>query len=165
MRSFLWKGGKEKQRIHLLNWDTICRPKIEGGLGIKRLGDMDLALRAKKAWILGIGALALWKDIQLNKYRGGISKISFLQHANPYRQGLVLWRNIIQGLPLIQKYLVWNLGDGRSIQFFDEAFQVPTSLVEEVELGSLRDWFLRMGQWRMRDFVRRQPLESPGGLM
>jgi len=36
MRSFLWKGEREKQRVHLVNWDVVCNSKRNGGLGIKK---------------------------------------------------------------------------------------------------------------------------------
>ena len=33
IRDFLWRGGKGNQsRIHLVNWDIVKRPFIEGGL-------------------------------------------------------------------------------------------------------------------------------------
>eukprot|EP01018_Ginkgo_biloba_P009696 Gb_25173 [translate_table: standard] len=55
MRSFLWKGGKEKQRIHLVNWDVVCKSKRRGGLGIRKLEVMAKALGGKQVWRLGTG--------------------------------------------------------------------------------------------------------------
>lgn len=45
MSNFLWKS-----RIHSVSWETICRPKSEGGLGIRSMSDICQASTAKKAW-------------------------------------------------------------------------------------------------------------------
>ncbi|KAL9689236.1 hypothetical protein QQ045_033670 [Rhodiola kirilowii] len=42
--NFLWKGGSSKKGGHLVAWDKVCRPKDEGGLGIKNLKTFNDAL-------------------------------------------------------------------------------------------------------------------------
>ncbi|KAL0292598.1 UNVERIFIED_CONTAM: hypothetical protein Sradi_6983200 [Sesamum radiatum] len=46
MRSFLWKGASGSG-VAKVAWEQICRPKKEGGLGIKRVVHMNQALYAK----------------------------------------------------------------------------------------------------------------------
>lgn len=36
-RNFLWFGTKEKKKLALLSWDTICLPKFSGGLDIIKI--------------------------------------------------------------------------------------------------------------------------------
>ena len=36
-RDFLWGGLKEEFKYHLVNWDKVCSPISEGGLGIRKL--------------------------------------------------------------------------------------------------------------------------------
>ena len=38
------------RKLHLINWDTICRPRNEGGLGIRKFKLMTQALIAKQFW-------------------------------------------------------------------------------------------------------------------
>lgn len=38
VRSFIWGSTSEKRKIHLVNWDTIFRSRVVGGLGIKPTG-------------------------------------------------------------------------------------------------------------------------------
>ncbi|KAL9662694.1 hypothetical protein QQ045_027527 [Rhodiola kirilowii] len=58
IRSFLWDKGDGKRR-HWVNWENVCREKSAGGLGIKRLKDVMLALHGKLAWIY-INSDSLW---------------------------------------------------------------------------------------------------------
>ncbi|GMP55184.1 hypothetical protein CsSME_00020075 [Camellia sinensis var. sinensis] len=37
--NFLWGDTLERKRIHLVNWDVVCRMKSQGGLGIKKARD------------------------------------------------------------------------------------------------------------------------------
>lgn len=33
--SFFWQSDENKATYHLARWDTLCRPKDQGGLGIE----------------------------------------------------------------------------------------------------------------------------------
>ncbi|KAG9442213.1 hypothetical protein H6P81_018067 [Aristolochia fimbriata] len=49
-RDFLWKGGQEGFKYHLVRWEEVCKPKSLGGLGIRRLRIMSKALLGKWCW-------------------------------------------------------------------------------------------------------------------
>ncbi|XP_074305178.1 uncharacterized protein LOC141640190 [Silene latifolia] len=49
-RSFLWHGNETRENPALVSWDAICQPKKQGGLGIKRFYEWNLAAIAKYAW-------------------------------------------------------------------------------------------------------------------
>ena len=34
-RQFLWSGNLRSTKLSLLSWATVCRPKKEGGLGLR----------------------------------------------------------------------------------------------------------------------------------
>lgn len=38
------ESGTSGSRCHLVNWDLVCRPKVEGGLGVRRLPLKNKAL-------------------------------------------------------------------------------------------------------------------------
>jgi len=44
MRDFFWNSNNSGNGFHWDNWDEVCRPKHEGGLGIRPLRVMIEAL-------------------------------------------------------------------------------------------------------------------------
>ena len=52
-RDFLWQGGKGNQRkFHLVRWDIMKKPMLEGGLNIRDPGMANFALGGKIIWNL-----------------------------------------------------------------------------------------------------------------
>ncbi|XP_074291091.1 uncharacterized protein LOC141617853 [Silene latifolia] len=52
-RNFLWDSSAEYHRVPLVAWETVCRPKSEGGLGLKNLEMMNKDLIGKLVnWIV-----------------------------------------------------------------------------------------------------------------
>jgi hypothetical protein len=31
---FFWQGAREEAKYHMARWETLCRPKDQGGLGL-----------------------------------------------------------------------------------------------------------------------------------
>ena len=53
IRDFLWRGGKgNHNRMHLVKWDVVKRPILEGGLQIRDLELVNLAMGGKLLWQL-----------------------------------------------------------------------------------------------------------------
>lgn len=51
-KRLLWNGGSNIKKYHLVNWDAVCTPKNQGGLGILDLRCMNNSLLAKWLWKL-----------------------------------------------------------------------------------------------------------------
>ena len=49
-RDFLWGGGNLEKKPHLVNWKTVCLQKSSGGLGVRNLSKMNIALFCKWCW-------------------------------------------------------------------------------------------------------------------
>jgi hypothetical protein len=49
-RNFLWQGLKEGKKFALISWENLCRPKIQGGLGIRDPSILNKVLSTKIWW-------------------------------------------------------------------------------------------------------------------
>ncbi|CAL8126109.1 unnamed protein product [Prunus armeniaca] len=43
-RNFLWGGSSRQSKVHLCQWDLVCRPKHKGGLGLKKTSLLNQAM-------------------------------------------------------------------------------------------------------------------------
>lgn len=67
-RKFLCNDSTDLNKLALIKWDNICKPKDLGGLGIKNLCWQNEALGAKLAWRLFIEREQKWAKVLYNKY-------------------------------------------------------------------------------------------------
>lgn len=51
-KGFLWCGGDLQKGKAKVKWKDVCRPKMEGGLGLKCLRAWNVALVSKHIWNL-----------------------------------------------------------------------------------------------------------------
>jgi hypothetical protein len=49
-RNFLWQGHKTGKKWALVSWDKVCKPKLNGGLGICDPGLLNEVMGAKIWW-------------------------------------------------------------------------------------------------------------------
>ena len=47
IRQFIWSEYDCRHKIHLLNWETVTKPKEFGGLGLKSIHAVNLAFMEK----------------------------------------------------------------------------------------------------------------------
>ena len=49
IHNFVWTGSISSKILVMVQWDDCCRPKEEGGIGLKRLHHLNSALLCKLA--------------------------------------------------------------------------------------------------------------------
>ncbi|XP_021996201.1 uncharacterized protein LOC110893399 [Helianthus annuus] len=111
MRNFLWSQessfNKGKSKV---SWKTVCTPKYEGGLGIRRIGDMNKALMASHIWSIVSKRASLWVEWVHSYHLKGRSFWVCKTPANCCWS----WRKLIQLRPLIRKHIWSVVGNGTS---------------------------------------------------
>ncbi|VVB10332.1 unnamed protein product [Arabis nemorensis] len=58
--AFLWKNNTTSAVGARVAWDDICKPKAEGGLGIRLLAEFEVVFRVKQVWNFFANAGSLW---------------------------------------------------------------------------------------------------------
>ena len=96
-RGFTWNGSGDRHKVHLLRWDSICKPKSEGGLGFQKARVMkNNANLMKLAWKLIHNRDAPWVQVMRSKYKYGEHLI-----LDVHKKGRILngWKGITQVWP------------------------------------------------------------------
>jgi hypothetical protein len=93
-RNFLWGGSCNKSKIAWVKWVDVCRPKEEGGLGVRDLRLMNISLLAKWRWRLLMSHDLLWKSVLEAKYGVGISFSSELAKFNNVKFASLWWKDL-----------------------------------------------------------------------
>lgn len=88
-------------------WDRIPFPKKSGGWGIR---DVFWVYQALHQSLTHSG---LWGLIMQDKYLEGIFVIDWIRLPQKKLVGtLNIWRGLLEVFPLLNEFLVWQVGDG-----------------------------------------------------
>jgi hypothetical protein len=114
-RKIFWQGGSLKRKYHLVRWQKICRLKKKGGLGIKNLWKMNIALLCKWWWALETGN-GLWQDIVRIKYVQGspICLIPNRLNDSP------IWSDLLKVRSIYLRGRGVKVNNGRNVSFWLE---------------------------------------------
>jgi len=88
MRDFLWPNNGSTKGLHWVNWGDVCRPKQQGGLGIRPLCEMNEALKSKWLWRFAKDEDALWRKVIASKY--GVDNSVWWSKKSPNAHGSVV---------------------------------------------------------------------------
>ena len=61
LMNFFWNGTNYKA-MHMVNWDSICKPKDEGGLNLRNIRDWNQACLVQQLWDLLQNKCSLWSQ-------------------------------------------------------------------------------------------------------
>ncbi|GJU03207.1 RNA-directed DNA polymerase, eukaryota, reverse transcriptase zinc-binding domain protein [Tanacetum coccineum] len=118
MRGFLWCQGKLRNGQAKVAWEEICLPKIEGGLGIRRLACFNNALMVPHIWNLINRKESLWVQ-WIHSYK--LANRNFWDI--PIRGNMTCgWRKILRLRPLIRDFIRYKVGDGSSISVWHDCW-------------------------------------------
>lgn len=118
-RDFLWGSTADARKCHLINWETICRPKDEGGLGFRSLSLLNQAYMMKLAWGLVATPSKFWVRVLRAKYSCGPAAVPNVQNRN---NASALWRAIVGTWEGVKKNLNWVIRDGQGVRFWKDAW-------------------------------------------
>ncbi|CAN1807597.1 Putative ribonuclease H protein At1g65750 [Linum perenne] len=91
IRDFVWGGTPEKRKTNLVSWDCVCRSKAQGGLGLRKARELNLAYLMKLGWAFIKDPSRLWVRVMTSKYLKETSAGPTLRRKTG---GSALWRGI-----------------------------------------------------------------------
>ncbi|XP_058751957.1 uncharacterized mitochondrial protein AtMg00310-like [Vicia villosa] len=111
LNSFWWGGGTNHNCIRWMAWDKLTGAKKEGGLGFRGLKAFNLAMVAKRGWLLLSKPQSLVSRIFKSRY---FPNSTFFE-ANLSNNPSFVWRSVWQARSLLSLGCRWSIRDGRNV--------------------------------------------------
>ncbi|XP_023634268.1 uncharacterized protein LOC111829408 [Capsella rubella] len=143
-------NAEDKQKMHWVAWDKVCKLKSQGGLGFRDIGHFNQALLAKQAWRMLDSTDSLLARVHKSSYFPRTGLMEAVVGSRPS------WRSIMFGRELLEKGLMKTIGNGCSTRVwldkwgFDEQPRRPLNKNRLYELNLLVSTFIRpQGDWNV----------------
>ncbi|KAL5569499.1 hypothetical protein UlMin_026074 [Ulmus minor] len=150
IRNFWWSASKSNSHLCLKAWAEVCQPKQWGGLGFRRMKDLNLSLLAKWAWKLVQGQSSICCSILNARY---LLHTNFLQAAQS-RGDSPFWKAVMASKDIIRSGSCYLVGNGESIDIWEDpwvpsfpGFRPPPKGEPRVGWMSVKDLILQPGLW------------------
>ncbi|XP_074574624.1 uncharacterized protein LOC141831085 [Curcuma longa] len=112
--NFFWGSSASKGKAHWISWQSICTPKLEGGLGVRRLLEVATAISLKLWWRFRAQNTS-WAKYLVRQYCGAMSPViaPLKGNASP------TWKRMVHVRVLAESQIGWTVGDGRLSFWYD----------------------------------------------
>lgn len=67
-QDFIWNNEVGRRRIHAVSWETFCKQKKNGGMGVRKLNVMNDAMLGRIAWNIMSKPDNLCSSVLVGKY-------------------------------------------------------------------------------------------------
>lgn len=129
--AFLWRGEPTSARGAKVSWISVCSPREEGGLGLRRLEEWNQVMGLKLIWLIftaGGSLLVSW-------VRRNLIGDRIFWEIQPTRTDSWIWKNLCNLRHLARPMLVCEVGSGITARFWHDNW---TSLGPLIELTGPR---------------------------
>ncbi|XP_013739623.2 uncharacterized protein LOC106442489 [Brassica napus] len=112
--AFLWTGPQLKSTGAKVAWTEVCKPKSEGGLGIRPLKEVNQVYGLKLIWRMFTGKSLWGKWIQTKL----LKTKSFWEISGKTQAGSWIWRKILKLREVAKSFHTKAVGNGRHTSFW-----------------------------------------------
>lgn len=116
-RNFLWGDKESKKRYHSLGWEKVCLPKSEGGLGIRKVGDLIKARAMLNLWNIVRNKESLWVRWVHGRY---LIKNQSIWLVQAKQKDFWIWRKLLANRGCLRKYVSYVVGSGSQIKLWTD---------------------------------------------
>ncbi|KAF3781700.1 putative ribonuclease H protein [Nymphaea thermarum] len=115
MAGFLWADTEVNRHIHQIAWHTFCKPKAEGGIGLRLLEEVNVSLLASR----------LCSSFNNNSLFAQWIRTTYLKSNSlwtvrkPWR-GSWAWKSLGKGWNKVANWVRWKIGDDNSVFFWSD---------------------------------------------
>ncbi|XP_019173838.1 PREDICTED: uncharacterized protein LOC109169412 [Ipomoea nil] len=164
-RKFVWGSSDADRKMNLVNWNLVTTATEAGGLGIKRMCELNMAYMAKLGWRLLAEKDSLWAQTINVKYRKS-------EDIHDLRQGRRkvsnAWRGIAAAWPAMHQGVSCVARSGASTRFWMDKWISTEPLYDQLlapiplpELyGMVRDYWDETRGWKWELLEHALPQEE-----
>ncbi|XP_059066510.1 uncharacterized protein LOC131857802 [Cryptomeria japonica] len=132
LKNFVWEGAKDNKKIPLINWDTLCLMKEDGGASLRKMELQNSALDAKLSWKMCKEPQKIWSRLFQKKYLDSEDTNRILTVANTER-GSAMWNFLWDCKHIITDHILWQIGNGNTALFWRDSWDGFPALSESFE--------------------------------
>jgi hypothetical protein len=158
-RNFLWQGLAKEKKIALVSWDKLCRPKEQGGLGLRDPAIMNKILSAKIWWRWLKNPKELWAKLWRKKYAPSTAEKNLIRWDGD-NQGSLIWTAAKQNRQLVTQHAFWELGNGETTLFWQDSWHQWPALGAEDWARDICTQATRAGLTQVADYWQNNPTED-----
>lgn len=123
-RNFLLGVTGTNRKWDLVKWTTVCKPKEQGGIGLRDPSHSNAIMCAKIWWQLSIPNKA-WATIWTAKYANHRPQEELIRLTSNAKVSLI-WNAAKQHFLMIQQHNFWEVRNGKTTHFWMDAWnQLP----------------------------------------
>lgn len=150
-RNFIWQGLNKEKKIALVSWEKLCRPKEQGGLGLRDPSIMNKVLSAKIWWRWLKNPKDLWDRLWRKKYapRTTEKNLIWWNGDNP---GSLIWTVARKNRQLVTQHAFWEVGNGETALFWQDSWQQWPALCVEDWAHDICTQATRIGLKKVADY-------------
>ena len=112
--AFLWRNHTSSASGARVAWKDVCKPKAEGGLGLRPLEEFGTVFTLKRVWIFFSSSGSLWVDWLKNHvfHREGFWSLSYYPRLSP------TVRSMLQLHHVVSEFMRCEVGTGGTASFW-----------------------------------------------
>lgn len=138
---FLWSGNIVNSKPAKVAWSTVCLPKKEGGLALRRYGTWNTTLCLRLIWLLFSNSGSLW--VAWHKYHH-IRDGSFWSIQKNNRNSWN-WNSLLDLRPLAERFIKCLVGTGKEARFWFDSWTPFGPLIKHIGEEGLRSCCIPIG--------------------
>lgn len=152
-RDFIWGYSDEGKGTHLIAWDKLCRPKNEGGVGLRKAKFMNHSHLMKVGQGLISRKDSLWARTLKSKYGYKMNVFSKVSYRNNNSN---LWLGVCKVWNRVLENTKWRILNGKKANFWNDCWCRPSLFQRDAVvkpqntsdlMETINDFVLPNGEW------------------
>ncbi|KAL5716607.1 hypothetical protein ACHQM5_009747 [Ranunculus cassubicifolius] len=126
IRNFSWSGNPMIRKGVTLNFDSVCKPREEGGLNLRMFKELNDALLMKLAWhvLNGTDNCARFLRAKFKSKKG-----KWIE----YHKSSSIWKGLKVVLPKMNEFTTWQVGNGESLNIWRDPWTGCAAVADRLQ--------------------------------